>query len=237
MFINTTYRTEEKEIMDDLSLHDAEIKDVFEDINTVNHYLGGNKITLNGIQQLIKNIPKGKEITITDLGCGDGEMLAYCARYARKYKHNFKLSGIDINPQIIEEAKEKMKNFPEITFINEDVYSKEFAKNKVDIFLCTLTLHHFDDNQIENLLATLSNQARLGIVINDLHRNKLAYGLFKMFSSFFLKTKIAKNDGLVSILRGFKRKELETFSNKLNSNKHTINWKWAFRYQWIIQKQ
>lgn len=237
MFINTTYRTEEKEILDEMSLQGTEIKHVFDDINRVNHYLGGNKITLDGIQELIKNIPKGTEITITDLGCGDGEMLAHCARYARRHNHNFKLTGIDVNPLIIEEAKEKMKNYPEISFINEDIYSEEFTKNKVDIFLCSLTLHHFSDHQIENLLAVLVNQAHLGIVINDLHRNKLAYGLFKVFSNIFFKTKIAKHDGLISILRGFKGKELKAFSDKLTNNKHTINWRWAFRYQWIIQKQ
>lgn len=237
MFINTTYRTDEKEIMDDLPMQGIEINQVFEDINLVNHYLGGNKITLDGIKKLIINTPQEKEIKIMDLGCGDGEMLAYCAQFARKHNHNFKLTGIDINPPIIEEAKEKNREYPEISFICLDIFSEGFKELDIDIFLCTLTLHHFNDNQIKDLLAILVKQARLGIVVNDLHRNKLAYVLFKMFSTIFLKTKIAKNDGLVSILRGFKRKELETFSSKVTNKKHTITWKWAFRYQWIIQKQ
>tara|TARA_R110000850_G_scaffold268138_1_gene399445 strand:+ start:44257 stop:44970 length:714 start_codon:yes stop_codon:yes gene_type:complete len=237
MFINTTYRTDEKEIMDDLSMQNVEVKEVFQDINTVNNFLGGNRITLNGIKRLIKNIPSGKEITIVDLGCGDGEMLAVCARFARRHNHNFKLTGIDINPQIIAEAKEKNKKYPEISFSCRDVFSDGFKENEIDIFLCTLTLHHFKNNQIDELMVILTKQARLGIVINDLHRNKLAYMLFKMFSSIFLKTKIAKNDGLVSILRGFKRNELQVFSHKLTNYKHFISWKWAFRYQWIIQKQ
>ena len=43
-------------------------------------------------------------------------------------------------------------------------------------------------------------------------------------------------DGLISILRGFKREELESFSNILQV-KPQIKWKWAFRYQWIIQNK
>ena len=43
-------------------------------------------------------------------------------------------------------------------------------------------------------------------------------------------------DGLTSILRGFKREELESFSNILQV-KPQIKWKWAFRYQWIIQNK
>ena len=46
---------------------------------------------------------------------------------------------------------------------------------------------------------------------------------------------MVKTDGLTSILRGFKRKELEQFSEKING-KSSINWRWAFRYQWIINK-
>lgn len=237
MFINTTYRTDEKEILDDISLDNEEMKQVFKDISMVNYYLGGNKITLDGIRQLLVNIPVTQEIVILDLGCGDGEMLLQCTRYLRKQKRNFKLIGIDVNAQIIDEAKKKIKKHPEITLMHQDVFSEEFQQKKVDIFLCTLTLHHFKEPQINTLLKCLAEQATIGVVINDLHRNQLAYMLFKMFSNIFLKTGIAKNDGLVSILRGFKRSEIEAFSKMLPKQKHTINWKWAFRYQWIIQKK
>jgi hypothetical protein len=47
---------------------------------------------------------------------------------------------------------------------------------------------------------------------------------------------MSREDGLVSILRGFKKKELEIFSNKLKFVNYKIQWKWAFRYQWIIRK-
>jgi hypothetical protein len=44
-----------------------------------------------------------------------------------------------------------------------------------------------------------------------------------------------REDGLTSILRGFKRR-INHFSKKINFKKYTIHWKWAFRYQWIISK-
>jgi len=47
---------------------------------------------------------------------------------------------------------------------------------------------------------------------------------------------MSREDGLISILRGFKRKDLIDFSKKLNFGNYTIQWKWAFRYQWIISK-
>ena len=47
---------------------------------------------------------------------------------------------------------------------------------------------------------------------------------------------MSREDGLISILRGFKKEELVAFSKKLRFNKYKIQWKWAFRYQWIISK-
>jgi hypothetical protein len=47
---------------------------------------------------------------------------------------------------------------------------------------------------------------------------------------------MSREDGLVSILRGFKKDELIRFSEKLNLTNYKIQWKWAFRYQWIIRK-
>jgi hypothetical protein len=74
------------------------------------------------------------------------------------------------------------------------------------------------------------------MVINDLERSALAYRLFQALCFVFRLSEMSKKDGLISILRGFKREELEQFSKKANFKNYSIQWKWAFRYQWIIRK-
>ena len=107
---------------------------------------------------------------------------------------------------------------------------------KYDIVLCTLTLHHFKEHEIEKLMAQFYKNATIGIVVNDLQRSAIAYRLFQALCFVFQLNKMSREDGLVSILRGFKRSELIAISNKLNFKNYTINWKWAFRYQWIVKK-
>ena len=79
----------------------------------------------------------------------------------------------------------------------------------------------------------LISKASIGIVVNDLHRSKLAYGLFKLLGLVISNDMIVQ-DGLTSILRAFKRKDLESYSNQLQL-KSQISWKWAFRFQWLIR--
>ena len=57
----------------------------------------------------------------------------------------------------------------------------------------------------------------------------------KLFSEL-LHNEMSRDDGLVSILRGFKKKDLVNYSNELKFKNFQIQWKWAFRYQWIISK-
>ena len=114
-----------------------------------------------------------------------------------------------------------------------NIFSEKFKELSYDIALSTLFLHHLTNEEILDKLSLLSYQARVGIVVNDLHRNKLAYFLFNIIS-FFINNKIIRNDGLVSIRRGFKKNELVNFANKLKI-KSDIQWKWAFRYQWIMK--
>ncbi len=236
MLINTKYRTDATEIMDDFELEGEILRDALDKIAKINQLLGGNKLTLQGVESLMNKVSPNKEVTIVDIGCGNGDMLRALADYASNNNLNFKLIGIDANQFTINHAKELSKQYKNITYQCEDIFDDKFKDLKYDIVLCTLTLHHFKDDEIIKLVSVFNQNASIGIVINDLQRSALAYRLFQGLCFFFRLNKMSKEDGLVSILRGFKKEELENFSKKLGFKKYTIQWKWAFRYQWIIEK-
>lgn len=236
ILFDNNHRSEQMEIMDDLDFHGDEMRNNLDDIRIMNKWFGGNKITLDGLQTLIKNHPKSKEITILDVGCGDGEMLRICADYANKKGLLFNCVGIDFNQNILDLAEAKSVAYPNIKFQKVDVFLEESLIPNSDIALCTLFLHHFKDEEIESLLKNILKKVDKGLVINDLHRSRQSFVLFRMLSSLLLKTKTAHHDGLVSIARGFKKPELENISNRISSQKSIIKWRWAFRYQWIMMK-
>ncbi|MFZ4105821.1 methyltransferase domain-containing protein [Flavobacterium sp.] len=237
MFLNTKYRTEEPEIMDDFSLVGDVLRDALDKIAKINQLLGGNKLILQGVQNLLQSVVFDKEITIVDVGCGNGDMLRVLAKYAKNNNLNFQLIGIDANQFTINHARELSISYSNITYLCEDVFGIKFNDFKYDIILCTLTLHHFKEDEILKLISVFYKNATIGIVINDLQRSKIAYRLFQLLCFVFNLNKMSKQDGLISILRGFKKEELVNFSEKLKLKKYSIHWKWAFRYQWIIEKK
>ncbi|AXT18670.1 methyltransferase domain-containing protein [Flavobacteriaceae bacterium AU392] len=232
--VDTTYRTNEEEIMDDFSITGDVLDNTLDQLANINKWLGGNQVTLSGLKTMLKKHPKDEIITIVDLGCGGGDMLRLIADYGRKHGYIFKLIGIDANEYTVEHAKKRSQAYHEIQFLKQDIFSEEFNTLSYDIVIATLFLHHFKEDQILNLLRSILEKARIGVLINDLHRHRLAYYLFKLLS-LTIKNKMVKEDGLVSILRGFKRIDLIQISKKLDVNS-IIKWRWAFRFQWIIQK-
>ena len=233
LFINTAHRSNEPELMDDFSLKGELLRDTLDKLGKINKWLGGNNVTLSGVKELLINQPKDKTYTIIDLGCGHGDILRQLANYGRNQNYKFNLIGIDANQDAIDYATELSTNYPELSYKSTDIFSEAFEDINFDIALTTLFLHHFKEPQIKQLLKILSENAKIGIVVNDLHRSKLAYGLFKLLG-LTISNKMIKQDGLTSILRAFKKEELEEISNELNL-KSQIHWKWAFRYQWLIK--
>lgn len=235
MPVNTKVRSDEPEIMDDFALEGEILRDALDKIASINKLLGGNNVTLHGVKTLINHLQHEKEISILDVGCGNGDILRTLADYGQKNKINFKLTGIDANAFTIKHAEGLSTTYQNIRYECIDIFSDAFKAKDFDIILCTLTLHHFKDSEILALIDSFQKQAKLGIVINDLHRSKLAYYLFNAICFIFKLNEMSRKDGLVSILRGFKKADLQRYSTELKFKNFSIRWRWAFRYQWIIK--
>ena len=236
MAIDTSYRSQAPEIMDDFNLEGETLRDALDKIADINKLLGGNSITLDGVKTLLKGCSDVTgTIRILDVGCGNGDMLRTIADDARKSGFSCELIGMDANAFTISHAQQLSLNYPEIKYVCADIFQSLSVSQPYDIILCTLTLHHFKDEDILTLLQGFSKHSRLGFVINDLHRSAIAYYLFKALCFVFRLNNMSREDGLISILRGFKKKDLLTYSRQLQFKNDSIKWKWAFRYQWIVK--
>ncbi len=227
-------RSTEKEFMDDLSLDKKQIRTILKDITLANKWLGGNKITIKALERLFKEQPKEK-YTVMDIGCGDGSMLREVADHFREKHQNITLIGLDLNENSINIAKEFSRVYPNIEYKIQDVLTLKPEEYHCDILLCTLTLHHFSREQIQIFLKKFAQLTTIGIIINDLDRNKIGFALFKIFSRVFMKTAIAKHDGLVSIKSGFTKKDFTMLYGAVPTMNSIVQWRWAFRYEWILK--
>ncbi len=234
MLVDVSKRSEEAELMDDFKGDLNDLRLLFNDINNVNAILGGSNITIKAITKLMREYPQ-EQYTIIDMGCGDGAMLRAIANYFRNQTINLRCIGIDLSKDILQLAQEASSEYDEIEYVQADILDLKAADFNADIVVSTLTMHHFKDAELGVFLKKFNQLASIGFIINDLHRSVWAYYLYMLFSLFFIKTKTAKIDGLISIKRSFIKSDLVQYSKWLPQASHTIQWKWAFRYLWVVK--
>ena len=222
-----------EEHLDNPNLDKESFRKAYLDINRCNSLLGGTAITLKAIKKLINDHPQ-KSYTIYDMGCGDGHMLRSIADSFQNEDFELQLVGIDLQEDILTLARDASGTYSSIEFKKADILTLSSMEG-CDILLCILTMHHFKDKEILKFVKKFSELARLGTIINDLERSKIAYLLFQVFSLFFVRSTIAKEDGLISIQKGFRKPELKKMATEFKNVKHTIEWKWAFRYLWVME--
>lgn len=224
-------RSYQKEIMDNLDAEGYDLDQALRELRIINKRLGGNSVTTNGIQQLMQH--DQKTYTVMDVGCGGGDMLEVIDKWAVKNGKSINLVGVDANPNIIQQAKKKFAANPRINFVTQNIFDPAFLEHPVDIITCTLFTHHFTDEELQKIFINFSAKARLGIVINDLHRHPVAYYSIVALTKYFSKSSMVKNDGPLSVLRGFSRKDWNRILRSAKIKNYRIRWRWAFRWQII----
>lgn len=233
-------RSGKKELVDDLALDDTALTQNLEELEAVNHWLGGKTTlisALNKVYQQHSRLLKAKTITIADLGCGGGDLLRAVHDWAKAKQLNVDLIGIDANPFMVRYAVEKSRTFSKIRFKTANVLSDAFKTMRFDIVCLNTFCHHLSDADLIKLLKQLETQTSTAIIVNDLHRHWIAYLSIKWISRLLNFSYLAKHDGPLSVLRAFRKRELIDLIKRADFDRYRIRWRWAFRWEVILWKK
>ena len=217
-------RSHELEIMDDFSIQDERIDEALNELKIINKYLGGISTTKSALSYFIQS--KKGELKILDIGSGSSDNLLS----AKNKYPDLKIISIDKNLRALSNSKNQTKK------INSDAFKLPFKSNSCDIVHAALFLHHFNEAQIQILLKEFLRMAKLGIIINDLQRSYFALLGIKILTVLFSKSEMVKNDGPLSVKRGFTKAELVKLFKDVRVQNFFIKWKWAFRWMVVIRK-
>ena len=210
--------------MDDFSIQDERIDEALNELKIINKYLGGISTTKSALSYFIQS--KKGELKILDIGSGSSDNLLS----AKNKYPDLKIISIDKNLRALSNSKNQTKK------INSDAFKLPFKSNSCDIVHAALFLHHFNEAQIQILLKEFLRMAKLGIIINDLQRSYFALLGIKILTVLFSKSEMVKNDGPLSVKRGFTKAELVKLFKDVRVQNFFIKWKWAFRWMVVIRK-
>lgn len=222
-------RSYKKELLDGDSIPEQDLFQNLKELDTINHLLGGYKITFSALKHLLK---KDKAYTLVDIGCGGGDTLKRIQNWKTKQGLKLNLVGVDIKPVCIQYAEQRNQN-SDVKFICDDYRSSFNHVANIDIVHACLFCHHLNEAEIVELIRFVLKHKAI-LVVNDLARNPIAYYAIMFLTKLFSKSYLVKNDAPLSVSRGFKKNEWLDLLAKAGAKHYSVKNKWAFRHQIIV---
>ena len=146
-----------------------------------------------------------KRLRLLDVGFGQGDMLRSIAAWCIRSNVTAELVGIDLNPGSAHAARRATPRGLRIDYRTGDYAA--LAGDGFDMIVSSLVAHHMSEDELTAFLRFMEAEARLGWMVNDLHRHRLAHLAFPVLARLLRWHPIVRADGTLSIARSFRPPE------------------------------
>ncbi len=227
-------RIDVSELMDDFSITDTRLERALYELRGVNEYLGGLRAVKKELAPLVRR-RFGGFLRILDVGTGIGDIPERLVTWGEQRGVRIDVTAIDANPATVEYARRSLdarleaKLRERIEVRRADVLELDHRTAEYDVATASLFLHHFDDRRAVRVLRAMSRAASIGLIVNDLHRHRLAYAGIKAIASLMPVSPMFVHDGPASVRRGFKPRELHQLAERAGLSNARIRRRWAYR--------
>ena len=183
-------------------------------ITQLNRFFGGRRLTLRHVRRLLAALPADRLVTVLDVGAGAADIPVALARWARRRGRRIRVLALDRDSATLTYARGYAAAYPEITLVQGDALALPVPPGSVDIVISAMTLHHLQPEEAVRYLAEIDTVSRLGWVVNDLVRGRVAHRLVWAATRLFSRNAMARHDGPMSILRSYTPSELASLCEK-----------------------
>lgn len=228
MLIDLSHRSTREEHLDDPSIDAGVLAQTIDEVDRVNRLTAGHLATLYGFETLR---PRGDQLQVLDVGCGNGALAVDIAEWARPHFDHVHIRGIDLNPAIIRHADRRHRDRADVSFACVDLFDLPDVQ-QYDIVHASLMLHHLPDALAAQALSRMAQLARVGVVIADLHRHIVPWLFTRATISRITSNPLVQHDAPLSVARAFTRADLASLAARANLLDHRIEWRPLFR--WVL---
>src|SRR5436189_4921322 len=157
------------EMMDRPQPVSMELEGDLRNIRQLNRWFGSHCLVYQFVRRWIE---PGDKLRIIDLATGSGDIPRLIVDYARKIGAEVEIDAVDKQSATLEIARKLSAGYPEISYHEANILEWNSAE-PYDVVLCTLTLHHFSDEDAVRLLRQCHQLSRQFVLISDLRRGFL----------------------------------------------------------------
>ncbi len=193
--------------MDDPALDAGEHAAALRGLRRVHAISGTSGRMWRPIQRLLTTCGLS-ELSIMDVGCGDGSILRHLWQLARRIGCKLQLHGCDFSHRALDmcTAACEQSGIP-ISLYHVDVLRQPLP-GPVDVVINSLFLHHFGNDQIVPLLSQMATRSRRLLLVEDLLRGRLSYLTVWLGVRLLTRSRVVHVDGPLSVKAAFTQQEM-----------------------------
>jgi len=194
VFADLRRRSTETELLDEGVPREEALRSLA-DLRWVNRWLGGRRSLRRALGRMLGDATRPR---LLDVGCGSADLPALMV----EERPELLAVGLDVKRLHLEVAPRSVSR------VLADVRRLPFREQSFDVVTASLFLHHFDEAQLPELLASLFGLAKTALVVNDLHRARVPLVFARLVFPWIFQSNVSVQDGLTSIRRAFRPDEL-----------------------------
>jgi SAM-dependent methyltransferase len=225
-------RSSTPELMDIEVTGFEEFRDCLVDLERVNLWTMTYRPMMAFMDRLLAAgvLPRDRPLVVVDVGSGYGGMLRKIDDWAAKRGIAVDLTGVDLNPWSAVASTAATGPDRPIRWVTANLFDYK-PEGGIDLIVSSQFTHHLDDDGLVRFLAWMEETAKLGWFVSDLHRHKLPYHFFRIWSRLARWHRFVQNDGPISISRAFVAADWRRLIARagISANAAEIEWWIPFR--------
>ena len=174
-------------------------------------------------------------LSLLDVACGAGDVPIGLVRRAHRQGVRLAVEGCDISSTAIAHAEARARRAEaNVRFFEHDVRSTPFERT-YDVVVCSLFMHHLDEDDAVRLLQRLSSTARSLVVVSDLDRSRLGLMLAWMGTRLLSRSPVVHVDSLRSVRAAFTPIEAAALATRAGLTPCRVSTHWPCRWRLVAE--
>lgn len=208
---------------------DAEHADMLAQLDLINRRLGGHATTRRALDDLLARAGGApRDWTILDAGGGSGDAAPAMIAWGRARGVGVQVTVLDRDDRTARTAAERLASTAGAFVRHGDLF--EVPPGSFDVVHASLFLHHFDGEEAAEALRWMAGIARVGVVVNDLRRERLPWTLIRWLTAAFSRNRLIRHDAPLSVARAFAAEDWRSLGAAAGLDlvaRPTWAWRWA----------
>jgi 2-polyprenyl-3-methyl-5-hydroxy-6-metoxy-1,4-benzoquinol methylase len=197
------------ELLDDPAFPAAARAKGLDGLHRLNELLGSYEAFLRALMPLVELAEQRgrRPVRIHDLAAGHAGFAIFLKQ---RLGERVEMEASDIKDEYLDLGRARARELGvDVAFFCEDALAIDGPRRRrVDILICTQSVHHFPPGMVARMIGEASRAATTGVLIADAERSWLFYGLLAVVAAVYGRSWVLTHDGMVSLRRMFYEEEL-----------------------------